>query len=57
MKEKKSPTVKNWGGMNIANGLMYCREALKREKDADKKELLQKKFDKLKLELANYKAA
>ncbi len=57
MKKEREPKVKDFKGMNIVNSLIYHKEALKREKDPEKAELLQIKFDKLKIELEHYKVA
>jgi len=53
----KVQAVADWGLNNIINNLMYHKEKLKREEDAEKKEFYRKRFNELKLELQNYKAA
>lgn len=53
----KVPAVKNWEGMSIINSMMFYKEAIKREINLEKRELLQKRLNELKLELENYKAA
>jgi len=57
MKKIEAPTIKNWELNNIINNLMYHKEKLKREQDSEKKEFYRKRFNELKLELQNYKAA
>jgi len=54
---KSVPTIKDYRGMNIINGIVYCVEAIKRETDIKKKELLIKRLEVLKIELEEYKAA
>ncbi|MBU3216671.1 hypothetical protein LL033_17315 [Clostridium estertheticum] len=53
----KSPRIKDFMGMNIINGIVYHREAFKRAQNAEKKEFHLKRFNELKIELENYKAA
>ena len=57
MKKERVPEIKDFNGMNIINSLMYHKEALKREQDPEKAKFLQKRFNELKIELGNYKAA
>jgi len=57
MKRVETPTIKDWGLSNIINNLMRYKEKLKKEQDAEKKEFYKKRFNELKLELQNYKAA
>ncbi|MBW9154886.1 hypothetical protein [Clostridium tagluense] len=55
-KGAKTPGVKNCTLNIIVSGLMFHQEALKREKDINKREFHQKRLNELKLELGNYKA-
>jgi hypothetical protein len=55
-KTNKVPEVKDFKGMNIVNSLMYHKEVLKREPDPIKREIIQNRLEKLKIELENYKA-
>ena len=54
-KLQEEVTIKDYTGMNIINSLMYCKEALKKETDPNKIELLSKRLTELKVELQNYK--
>ena len=53
----KTPAIKDFTGMNIVNNIIYYREAVKRETNLEKRDVLQKRLDELKTELENYKAA
>lgn len=53
---KRVPEVKDFKGMNIVNSLMYHKEAIKRETSKEKREVHEKRLEKLKIELENYKA-
>lgn len=54
---KRVPEVKDFKGMNIVNSLIYHKEALKRESDPVKREIIQNRLNELKIELENHKAA
>jgi hypothetical protein len=51
------PGVKNYELNNIVSGLMFHKEAIKREHDVEKREFHKKRLAELKIELENYKAA
>lgn len=53
--KKRSPVVKNWEGMNIVNNLMYYKEELLKEVDNERREVLKKRLDELKIDLEKWK--
>ncbi|MBZ9622890.1 hypothetical protein G9F71_008490 [Clostridium sp. FP2] len=56
-KGARTPGVKDCTLNIIISGLMFHKEAIKREQDAEKREFHKKRLNELKLELENHKAA
>lgn len=53
----KIPEIRDFTKMNIANSIIYYREAIKRETNLEKKEELQQRLNKLKIEIKENNAA
>ena len=54
--QSKTPGVKDYTLNNIISGLMFHKEAIKREQDIKKRDFHRNRLNELKLELDNYKA-